>query len=135
MFGAIAAVGAGLRVAATAVEDENLSMLHIALCLAVPVACVLVTVFLTWSVLMQAYDLTHVPLFVISLLPLGAAVAVGGSGGGAPVDVSEPAQLTVLAFVVALVALGALLEVIGHEVVGFRHTLRAAGGREQHSDG
>ncbi len=125
MFGAIAAVGAGLRVAATAVEDGKLSLLGIALSLAVPVACILATIFVTWSVLTRAYDLTHVPLFVLSLLPLGAAVAVAAAGNGGPVDVSEPSQLTALVAVVALVAVGAIVEVVGHELVGFRHTLHA----------
>ena len=67
MFGSIAAVGAGLRVSAAAVEEGELSLLRIALGLAVPVACVIVTIFVTWSVLMHAYDLSHVPLFVLSL--------------------------------------------------------------------
>ena len=80
---------------------------------------------------MHAYDLVHVPLFVFSLLPLGAAVAGGAAGGAEAVDVSQPAVLTTLVNVVALVALGAIVEVVGHEIVGFRHTLRAAGRQEQ----
>ena len=38
IFGAIAAVGAGLRIAATAVAEQELSTLQIALALAIPVA-------------------------------------------------------------------------------------------------
>ena len=41
--------------------------------------------------------------------------------------VSQPSNLTALVLVVALVALGAIIEVVGHELVGFRHTLRAVG--------
>jgi low temperature requirement protein LtrA len=125
MFGAIAAVGAGLRVAAAAVEDESASLLQIALSLAVPVACVLVTIFVTWSVLTGSYDLTHVPLFVATLLPLGAAVCVGAFTTTGPIDAEHGAALSGLVIVVALVATGAVVEVIGHELVGFRHTVRA----------
>ena len=75
MFGSTAAVGAGLHIAAEAVEDHETTVLVVALALAIPVAAVIVTVFLTWSVLMKTYDLTHVPLFVASLVPLVAAVS------------------------------------------------------------
>ena len=51
LFGAIAAVGAGLRVAADGVEHQELTLLQITLALAVPVGCVVVLVFLIWSVL------------------------------------------------------------------------------------
>jgi low temperature requirement protein LtrA len=125
IFGAIAAVGAGLRVATTAVEEKNLSAVPVALALAVPVAIVLLMIFATWSVLMRSYDLTHVPLLVVSLLPLVAAVAapfVLGSAG--PIDPANRAGLTSLVVIVALVALAAIVEVIGHELVGFRHTMR-----------
>jgi low temperature requirement protein LtrA len=125
IFGAIAAVGAGLRVAAAAVDKNNLSLFEIALCLVVPVASVLVTIFVTWSVLMRAYDVTHVPLFIISLAPLAAALAVAAAVGPKPPDLADASQLTGLMVVMALVAAAAIVEVIGHEIVGYRHTVRA----------
>lgn len=126
IFGAIAAVGAGLRVAAAGVEDEKLSIVTMALALAIPVAVLLVLIFATWSVLMRAYDLTHVPLLVLSLIPLAAAVAVPVVRGATePIDPADPSDLTTLVVVVALVTLSALVEVVGHELVGFRHTVRA----------
>ena len=67
LFGAIAAVGAGLHVAAEGVEHQELSLLQITLALAVPVACVVILVFLIWSVLMRSMDFTHVPLFLRNL--------------------------------------------------------------------
>ncbi|GMA87245.1 hypothetical protein GCM10025868_24950 [Angustibacter aerolatus] len=131
LFGAIAAVGAGLRVAATAVEEERLSLLQIALALAVPVAVVLVTVFVTWSVLMRSHDLTHVPLFVLSVLPVAAAVVVGAAHGRDDlVEAAGAPGFGALVTVVALVTLGAVIEVVGHEAVGLRHTLRAVRHRE-----
>jgi hypothetical protein len=57
----------------------------------------------------------------LCLLPLGAAVLIGANSAG------DPPTLTGLVLVVSLVTLGAIIEVVGHEVVGFRHTLRAVG--------
>nr|WP_246324518.1 low temperature requirement protein A [Petropleomorpha daqingensis] len=125
MFGSIAAVGAGLRVAAAAVEEQEVSLVQIAVALAVPVGAVIVTIFATWSVLMRSYDLTHVPLFVLTLIPLVAAVVVAAiAGRHGPVDLESPADTTALVTVIALVTLSAVVEVVGHELVGFRHTVR-----------
>ncbi|MCZ7429820.1 low temperature requirement protein A [Micromonospora sp. WMMA1949] len=126
IFGAIAAVGAGLRVATSAVEEEKLSALQVALSLAVPMAALLVMIFVTWSVLLHSYDLTHVPLLVASLVPLAAAVAVPSVlGATGPVHPDDRASLTALVAAIALVALSGIVEVVGHETVGYRHTMRA----------
>ncbi|WP_216642341.1 low temperature requirement protein A [Micromonospora sp. WMMA2032] len=125
IFGAIAAVGAGLRVATAAVEEEKISVLQVALSLAVPMAA-LVMIFVTWSVLMRSYDLTHVPLLVLSLVPLAAAVAVPSLlGATGPIHPDDGTSLTALVAAIALVALAGIVEVVGHETVGFRHTMRA----------
>jgi low temperature requirement protein LtrA len=128
IFGALAAVGAGLRVATAGVEEKNLSALQIALALAVPVALLIALIFATWSVLVRSYDLTHVPLLLLSLIPLAAAVAyTARNGAGEPIDPADPKSLTTLVVAIALVALSAIVEVVGHEMVGFRHTVRALG--------
>ncbi|GAA3273925.1 low temperature requirement protein A [Dactylosporangium vinaceum] len=125
IFGAIAAVGAGLRIATTAVEDKSLSVLQIALALAIPVAALVIMIFVTWSVLMRSYDLTHVPLLLCVLVPLVAAVLVPlGYGATEPFDPASGTSLTLLVIAVALVALSAVVEVVGHELVGYRHTVR-----------
>jgi len=125
IFGSIAAVGAGLRVAAGTVHGGELSLFDIAAALALPVGAVLFTIFATWSVLMRAYDLTHVPLFVATLVPLAAALVIGAvHGRHEPLDLDHGGDLTALVVVVALVALSAVIEVVGHELVGFRHTMR-----------
>ena len=125
MFGSIAAVGAGLRIAAGAVEEENLSVFQVAVAVAVPVGAVILTIFVTWSVLMRSADLTHVPLFVLSLLPLAAALVVSRvAGSGEPLDLTRSSELTLLVVVIVLIALAAVVEVVGHEVVAFRHTIR-----------
>ena len=125
MFGAIAAVGGGLRVTATAVEHENMSISQIAVALVVPVAAVLFTIFVTWSVLMRSYDLTHVPLFVICLLPLTAAIVVAlVADSGAAIDMAHSADVIALVSVIVLVAMSSIFEVVGHELVGYKHTIR-----------
>jgi low temperature requirement protein LtrA len=116
MFGAIAAVGAALHLAARSVQDHEIPVSRVTIALVVPVAAVLTMIFLTWSLLMRSADLTHVPLFAVSLAPLAAAVVVGMSTGA-------------LVPVIALVALSAVVEVVGHELVGYRHTIRVV---EQH---
>ncbi|MFF2274531.1 low temperature requirement protein A [Agromyces sp. NPDC058126] len=127
LFGAIAAVGAGLHVAALGVEHQELSLLQITLALAVPVACVVVLVFLIWSVLMHSMDFTHVPLFICNLVPLVAAVIIAAVvDAGAPIDLEPGGDLTALVTVIGLVSLSCVIEVVGHELVGYSHTLQAA---------
>ena len=107
-------------------EEHELSAVEIALALSIPVAALLAMIFTTWSVLMKAYDLSHVPLFVMTLLPLVAAVAVPVFAGATePIDLHTNRDLTILVTVIALVALAAIVEVIGHEVIGYRHTWSA----------
>ena len=126
LFGALAAVGAGLRVATVAVERAELSLLDVALALAVPVAAFVVIVYLLWSVLTRSWDLTHVPLFGLCVLPLVAAVVVGVTADtDGRFDLEQPGDLTALLAVTALVALSAVVEVVGHERVGYPHTLQA----------
>jgi len=126
MFGALAAVGAGLRVASEAVEQGEISLLQVALALAVPVFAVVVMIYLLWSILTRSYDLSHVPLLVGCVLPLAAAVVVAlVAGADGPLDLEEHSDLAALVAVIALVALSSVVEVVGHEIVGYRHTLRA----------
>jgi low temperature requirement protein LtrA len=124
MFGAIAAVGAGLRVAAMAVQDGKLSVMQIALALAIPVGIMILMIFVTWSVLMRSVDLVHVPIFVGAMVPLAAAVIVASFAGPSPLEADDPADMGLLAVVFALVALCPVVEVVTHEIFGYTHTLR-----------
>jgi low temperature requirement protein LtrA len=126
LFGAITAIGAGLHLTTIAVEKGGVSLLGIALALTLPLALTIVLIFFTWSVLLHSFDLTHVPLLLVTLAPLAAAVVVGAlTYPGHALDLEEPGALTALSAVIGLVALGALVEVVGHEMVGYRHTLEA----------
>ena len=126
LFGSIAAIGAGLHLTTIAVENGGVSLLGVALALAVPLALTIVLIFLTWSVLLRSFDLTHLPLLLVTLAPLAAAVVVGALWHpGEGMDLEQPGAMTALSVVIGLVALGAVVEVVGHELVGFRHTVRA----------
>ena len=126
LFGSIAAIGAGLHLTTIAVESGGVSLLGIALALAVPLGVTVALIFLIWSVLLRSFDLAHLPLLVVTLAPLAAAVVVGAvTMPGEAFDLEAPGATTALSAVVGLVALGAVIEVVGHEIVGFRHTLDA----------
>ena len=126
MFGALAAVGAGLRVTSEAVEHGEVGLVQVALALALPVTAVVVMIYLMWSILMRSYDLSHIPLLVLCLLPLAAAVVLAVvAGADGPLDLEHRRDLVALVVVIALVALSCVVEVVGHEVVGYPHTLRA----------
>ncbi|ASW52937.1 low temperature requirement protein A [Plantactinospora sp. KBS50] len=128
LFGAIAAVGAGLRVAADGVEGHTLSLLEITLALAVPVAVVVFLVYLLWSLVVRSFDASHLPLFMCTLAPIAAAILVAGAvDPHDPIDLSRDAHLVALVAVIALVSLSCVVEVVGHERVGYPHTLRAMG--------
>ncbi|MEJ3406101.1 low temperature requirement protein A [Rathayibacter sp. YIM 133350] len=126
LFGSIAAIGAGLHLTTIAVERGGVSLLGIALALAVPLATTIVLIFLIWSVLLRSFDLSHLPLLLITLAPLAAAVLAGAfSRPDEGIDLDAPGTLSALSTVILLVAVGAVIEVVGHELVGYRHTLRA----------
>jgi low temperature requirement protein LtrA len=126
LFGSIAAIGAGLHLTTIAVQHGGVSLLGVALALAVPLATTIVLIFFTWSVLLRSFDLTHLPLLLVTLAPLTAAIVVGAVvHPGREIDLTRPGDLTALSAVIGLVALGAIVEVVGHELVGFRHSLRA----------
>jgi low temperature requirement protein LtrA len=126
LFGSIAAIGAGLHLTTIAMESGSVTLLGVSLALAVPLALTIVLIFLTWSVLLHSFDFTHLPLLLVTLAPLAAAVVVGAlTHPGEGIDLDRQGELTTLSVVIGLVALGAVVEVVGHELVGYRHTLRA----------
>jgi len=124
IFGAIAAVGAGLHVAALTVEEGHGTALTVALALALPVAAVIAMVYLTWSILVASFDKSHLPMLILCLLPLAAAIVVGALAGH-----PEHASIGVLVTVVALVAVSCIVEVVVHERVGYAHTIAALDSR------
>ena len=99
--------------------------MQITLALVVPVALAVVLIFSLWSVLTNTYDLTHIPILLVTLIPMAVAVVIAAvASDGRAFDPKEPAGLTVLVAVIALVAVSVTIEVLGHEFVGYTHTLR-----------
>jgi hypothetical protein len=98
-------------VTASAVEHHSLSVFQIALALAIPTGVMILMIFVTWSVLMRSVDWAHVPLFLLSVAPLVAAVGVAHLTGS-------------LVAVIGLVTLSPVVQVVSHELVGYRHTIR-----------
>jgi len=120
IFGAIAAVGAGLHVAAYSVEHDEGTALLIALSVGIPVAAVIAMVYLTWSILVRSFDRSHLPMLVVCLLPVAVAIVVGALAGH-----SEPLDIAALVWVIGLITLSIVVEVVVHELVGYRHTISA----------
>ena len=88
-----------------------------------------------WPDRVFAWRYTHLLLFAaIPAVGVGlrvAAEALEGrvffaavSGGTATFDAESESDVTALVVVIALIACSAIIEVIGHEIVGYPHTLR-----------
>jgi low temperature requirement protein LtrA len=109
LFASIAAVGAGLHVAAYAVEGHSeLGTLGVTLCVAIPVLIFCVVYFVLYSILFRAVDAFHLWLAIgtIAFLVLGVALAVGG----AP-----------LGWCLMAITLSPFVIVVGYETAGYRH--------------
>jgi hypothetical protein len=108
--------------------------MQITLVLVVPVGLAVVLIFALWSVLTNTYDLTHIPILIIALVPMAVAVVIAsGASEGRAFDPEDSADLTALVVIIALVALSVMTEVFSHEIVGYRHTLRVVE-RQLHRD-
>jgi len=109
LFGAVAAVGAGLHVAAYAAEGTAVvGTLGVVLSVALPLLVFCVVYFVLWSVLFRAVDVLHLGLALGMLAFLGAAV------GLAVLGVSLGWCLLVVMASPAVVA-------VGYETGGYRH--------------
>jgi len=113
VFASVAAIGAGLHVAAASIHGETtLPPAAVVLTIAVPVLVFELAIFALHSILLNAVDAFHVPLFIGSLLALAAAVVVALAGGS-----------TTVALV--LVVLSPVVTIVGYETVGHRHVAAA----------
>ncbi len=113
IFGSIAAVGAGLHVAAYVIEDTaHIDSTAAILSLVIPIAIFMITLITLYSVLLRQFDRFHIWLFLGALLALVAAVlavAAGASlGTGILISVLAPA-----------------IVIVGYETVGHAHQAAA----------
>jgi len=113
VFGALAATGAGLHVAANAIADEvAISELAALGTVVIPVAVFLTMLFALYSFLLGRFDPFHVGLYLGSLAMLALAAVAVATGASLPVGI-------------LIAALAPLVVVVGYETVGHRHQQRA----------
>jgi low temperature requirement protein LtrA len=113
IFGALAAMGAGLHVAALSLEDEaKISATGTVLSVAIPFAIYAASFYVLYSVLMRSRDPLHLVLMagMAALVVLSVLLAAAG--------VSIAACLVVL-------ALAPAVTVVGYETLGHRHMAEA----------
>lgn len=109
LFGSVAAVGAGLHVAAYAVEGVAvIGTFGVVLAVAIPVALFGVVYFALWSILFRAVDTFH--LLLAAGMSAFIVIAVVLAAFGAPLGVS----LLIIMASPAVVA-------VGYETGGYRH--------------
>jgi low temperature requirement protein LtrA len=109
LLGAIAAVGAGLHVAAYAVEGTAvIGTLGVVLCVAIPVLIFCVAYFVLYSILFRAVDAFHAWLALGMVLFLAAGVAFAAAG-------------VPLGWCLLVVTLPPFVVVVGYETAGYRH--------------
>jgi low temperature requirement protein LtrA len=112
LFAAVVAAGAGLHVAAYAIEGRCvLSLPQTLLCTAIPAAVYIAMIFALYSALTRDYDPAHTWMLIASAIPLVAAIALSYAGVG-------------LAWCIAALALTPWASVVGYELVGHRHNAR-----------
>jgi low temperature requirement protein LtrA len=109
LLAAIAAVGAGLHVAAYAIEGVSaIGTLGVVLSVAIPVLIFCVTYFVLYSILFRAVDAFHLwlALGMIAFLVLGVVLAAIG---------------VPLGWCLLVVTLSPFVIVVGYETMGYRH--------------
>jgi low temperature requirement protein LtrA len=113
LFAAIAAIGAGVHVAAYVVEGEaKIGVIGAVLATAVPVAIATLVYFLLYSYLVRTFDPFHLGLFAATLGVLGLAVVLAANG------------LT-LGWSLIVVMLAPAVTIVGFEAIGHRHMAAA----------
>jgi low temperature requirement protein LtrA len=113
LFASIAAIGAGVHVAAYVVEGEaTIGVVGAVLATAIPVAIATLVYFVLYSYLLRGFDPFHVGLFIGTLVVLGVAVALAAQGLS-------------LGWSLIVVMLAPVVTIVGFESIGHRHMAAA----------
>jgi low temperature requirement protein LtrA len=113
IFGALAAMGAGLHVAAYSLENEaSIGATGTVLSVAIPVAIYVAVSYALYSIIMRARDPFHLGLIAGTTAILILSIVLAAAG------VSVPLCLVILAVAPAVT-------VVGYETVGHRHMAEA----------
>jgi low temperature requirement protein LtrA len=109
IFGAVAAIGAGLHVAAYYLEHHTeIGAVGTVLSVAVPLAVFTVMLFVLWTALVRVVDPFHLGLLVGTVAVLVLAVMLARAGVS-------------MAWCLMVLALAPVVTVVGYETVGHRH--------------
>ena len=109
VFGAIAATGAGLHVAAFVIEGvAHIGQVEALATVVVPVGVFSIALFTLYSLLLRQFDPFHIVVFSGSLLML--AIAMWAVAAGASMGTG-----------IVLTALSPVVVVVGYETIGHRH--------------
>ena len=113
IFGPLAAMGAGLHVAAYGLEGEaKIGETAIVLSVVIPVAIFVLALYALYSVIFRTADGFHLWLGTGTALLLLASVLLAASGAGVPASL-------------LVVALAPVVTIVGYETVGHRHMAEA----------
>jgi low temperature requirement protein LtrA len=113
IFASLAAMGAGLHVAALALEGKSeLTTTGTVLTVAIPVAVYVATFYALYAIVMREHDPFHLGLLAATAAILGLSVVLAVAG------VAMPVCLVVL-------ALAPVVTVVGYETRGHRHMAAA----------
>jgi hypothetical protein len=109
IFGPLAAVGAGLHVAAYYLEHHTeLGVVGTVLSVAVPLAVYVLMLYALWTALMRWKDPFHISLLLGTAAVLVLAVALAAAGVS-------------MAWCLVVLALAPVVTVVGYETLGHRH--------------
>jgi low temperature requirement protein LtrA len=113
IFGPLAAMGAGLHVAAYGLEGEaKIGETAIVLSVVIPVAIFVLALYVLYSVIFRTADGIHLWLVTGTALLLLASVLLAAAGAGVPASL-------------LVVALAPVVTIVGYETVGHRHMAEA----------
>lgn len=114
-FGAIVATGAGLHSAAYYIEHHSkLGSVETVLSVAVPVGAYILSVYVLYAWLVRTVDTFHLLLMALTAAVLGLAVWLAAAGIS-------------MANCLLVVTLAPMVNVVGYETLGHRHTADAMG--------
>jgi low temperature requirement protein LtrA len=113
LFASIAAVGAGVHVAAYVVEGEaTIGVVGAVLATAIPVGVATLSYFVLYSLLVRGFDPFHLGLFAVTIAVLALAVALAAQGLS-------------LGWSLIVVMLAPVVTIVGFESIGHRHMAAA----------
>jgi len=113
IFAPLAALGAGLHVAAYALEGEaEVSDTGVVLSVAIPVALFILAIFVLYALLTRTYDPFHLLLLALTAAVIAASVLLAVAGAS-------------VALCLLVLTLAPVVTIVGYETIGHRHMAEA----------